>query len=147
MSRWKQSLMGNLPSGGSWRLVSSVYGLEAVEGAFANAQTSRDPIGWASLGQGVVLRRNAQPKRKDTCKPFCRHCSLLRNAKGMDSYSLKPLLGLLCASTAPRRRRHQLSLTVRPRNVPESLPSPASPGSASLSFFPPISLCAFLGRR
>lgn len=62
--------MGNLPSGGSWRLVSSVDGLEAVDGAFVNAQTSREPIGWASLGQGVVLRRNTQPKRKDTCKPW-----------------------------------------------------------------------------
>ena len=49
MSRWKQSLMGNLPSGGSWRLVSSVDGLEAVDGAFVNAQTSREPIEWASL--------------------------------------------------------------------------------------------------
>lgn len=147
MSRWKQSLMGNLPSGCSWRLVSSMYGLEAVEGAFVNAKASRDLIGWASLGQGVVLRRNAQPKRKDTCKPFCHHCSLLRSAKGMDSYSLKPLLGLLCSSAAPRHVRHQLSLTVRPQNVPRSLPSPASPGSAPLSFFPAISLCAFLGHR
>lgn len=58
--------MGNLPSGGSWRLVSSVCGLEAVEGAFVNAKAGTDPTGWASLGQGVVLRRNAQPKQKDT---------------------------------------------------------------------------------
>lgn len=64
MSRRKQSLMGNLPSGGSWRLVSSVDGLEAVEGAFVNAKAGRDTTGWASLGQGVVLRRNQSQSEK-----------------------------------------------------------------------------------
>lgn len=41
-------------------------GLEAVEGAFVNAKAGTDQTGWASLDQGVVLRRNAQPKQKDT---------------------------------------------------------------------------------